>query len=295
MQHLQKNRGEGAAATRSLSFLLQESQCRKCRNPVNTIAKFNRSAAAITSLSRIDPPGWITAVAPAFAASSTPSANAKNASEATTVPANEDCAFITAIFTESTRLICPAPTPSVAPSFANTMAFDFTCLHTFHANSMVRISSAEQHGPHLFRRWRAFGYRAQLARFDLAQIRLLRQHSAQDSLELQFPFRLQPARRQLQQSQILLRCEKRLGLFIKSRRRDALYKKFRHFFRRRRIHRTVERQHAPERRNRIARQRLQIRVEQRVPLRRTARIVVLDDHRRRLFKFRRQASRRFQI
>src|SRR5713101_8415488 len=110
--------------------------------PVNTIASPSRSAAAITSGSRTEPPGWITAVAPAFAASSTPSGNGKNASEATTLPASGVCAFITAIFTESTRLICPAPTPSVAPSFANTMAFDFTCLHTFHANRIVRSSSA---------------------------------------------------------------------------------------------------------------------------------------------------------
>src|SRR5882672_7406843 len=117
------------------------SQCRKCRIPVNTIAKPSRSAAAITSASRTEPPGWITAVAPALAASSTPSGNGKNASEATTLPASGDCAFITAIFTESTRLICPAPTPSVAPSFANTIALDFTCFATFHAKRIVRLSS----------------------------------------------------------------------------------------------------------------------------------------------------------
>ena len=44
------------------------------------------SAAAITSSSRIEPPGWITAVAPASAAASRPSANGKKASEATTEP-----------------------------------------------------------------------------------------------------------------------------------------------------------------------------------------------------------------
>ena len=36
--------------------------------PVNTIARSRSSAAAITSASRIEPPGWITAVAPASAA-----------------------------------------------------------------------------------------------------------------------------------------------------------------------------------------------------------------------------------
>jgi len=40
-------------------------QCLKCRIPVNTIASPRSSAAAIISASRIDPPGWTTAVAPA--------------------------------------------------------------------------------------------------------------------------------------------------------------------------------------------------------------------------------------
>ena len=44
------------------------------------------SAAAMTSSSRMEPPGWITAVAPASAAASRPSANGKKASEATTEP-----------------------------------------------------------------------------------------------------------------------------------------------------------------------------------------------------------------
>src|SRR5919112_1894365 len=44
------------------------------------------SAALMTSSSRIEPPGWITAVAPASIATSSPSAKGKNASEATTDP-----------------------------------------------------------------------------------------------------------------------------------------------------------------------------------------------------------------
>ena len=44
------------------------------------------SAAAITSSSRIEPPGWITAVAPASTAWSRPSANGKKASEAQAEP-----------------------------------------------------------------------------------------------------------------------------------------------------------------------------------------------------------------
>ena len=40
----------------------------------------------MTSSSRIEPPGWITAVAPASAAAIRPSGKGKNASEATTEP-----------------------------------------------------------------------------------------------------------------------------------------------------------------------------------------------------------------
>ena len=54
--------------------------------PVNTMAMPCSSAALITSSSRIEPPGWITAVAPASIAASSPSANGKKASEATTEP-----------------------------------------------------------------------------------------------------------------------------------------------------------------------------------------------------------------
>ena len=68
-------------------------QCRKCRTPVNTIARPNRSAASITSASRTDPPGWITAVAPWRAASSTPSGNGKKASDPTTVPCQRQHGF----------------------------------------------------------------------------------------------------------------------------------------------------------------------------------------------------------
>ena len=58
------------------------------------------------------------AVAPFFTASSTPSGNGKNASDATTVPAKGSTAFIAPIRTESTRLIWPAPTPTVWPGRA---------------------------------------------------------------------------------------------------------------------------------------------------------------------------------
>src|SRR5687767_5651548 len=61
-------------------------QCLNCRCPVNTIAIPCSSAAAITSASRTEPPGWTMAVMPASAACSTPSRNGKNASEPSTAP-----------------------------------------------------------------------------------------------------------------------------------------------------------------------------------------------------------------
>src|SRR5437660_8485215 len=70
------------------------------------------------------------AVDPALAISSTPSGNGKNASDAATVPLSGSCAFIAPILHESTRLICPAPTPTVWPSRTYKIAFDFTCLQT---------------------------------------------------------------------------------------------------------------------------------------------------------------------
>ncbi len=97
--------------------------------PVKTMARPASSAAAITSSSRIEPPGWITAVAPASAITCSPSANGKKASDAATEPLRQrlcfspcafaaSAAFHAAMRAASTRLICPAPMPTVAPSFA---------------------------------------------------------------------------------------------------------------------------------------------------------------------------------
>ena len=59
---------------------------------VKTIARPASSAAAMTSSSRIEPPGWMIAVAPASAAARSPSAKGKNASDATTEPIAGLCA-----------------------------------------------------------------------------------------------------------------------------------------------------------------------------------------------------------
>ena len=61
-------------------------QCRKWRMPVNTIARPASSAASITFWSFTEPPGWITAVAPASATASKPSGKGKKASDAAAEP-----------------------------------------------------------------------------------------------------------------------------------------------------------------------------------------------------------------
>src|SRR5690349_6314826 len=105
--------------------------------PVNTMHMPCSSAAAITSSSRLLPPGWTMALMPYSAATSMPSRNGKNASEAIELPSTvspSSLALSAATRVEYTRDICPAPTPMVMPSLANTMAFDFTYLHTRQAN-----------------------------------------------------------------------------------------------------------------------------------------------------------------
>ena len=86
----------------------------------------------------MEPPGWITQVAPASTTTSRPSRNGKKASLATTVPASDRpaCwALMLAMRAESSRLICPAPTPMVMPLAQKTIALLLTYLATFQANS----------------------------------------------------------------------------------------------------------------------------------------------------------------
>ena len=81
-----RERCEGPSLTESSA---STDQCRKCRRPVNTIAAPALSTAAITSSSRFEPPGWISAVTPASSASRGPSGKGKNASDASAAPSSE--------------------------------------------------------------------------------------------------------------------------------------------------------------------------------------------------------------
>ena len=81
--------------------------------PVKTIAMPRASAAAMTSASFTEPPGWMAQVAPASAAASRPSGKGKKASDAMAEPCSESLAspaFQTAMREESMRDIWPAPT-----------------------------------------------------------------------------------------------------------------------------------------------------------------------------------------
>ena len=95
------------------------------------IAKPSSFALAITSSSRILPPGCITTETPACAAASILSENGKNASLAIAESLSDNPSFSAlamAISEESTREVCPEPIPRVLPFLAYTIAFDFTCL-----------------------------------------------------------------------------------------------------------------------------------------------------------------------
>src|SRR5919112_357364 len=117
-------------------------QCRKWRRLVITIATPRSSAARTTSSSRLEPPGCITAFTPASASDSSPSANGKKASLAATAPIALSPAFLTARCAASTRLVWPAPMPTVASSFASTMALLLTLLTTFQAKRRSESSAA---------------------------------------------------------------------------------------------------------------------------------------------------------
>src|SRR5829696_2398240 len=124
--------------THFLSYLFR--QCKKWRRLVMTIATLCRSAAPITSASRLEPPGWMSTFTPASARTSRPSANGKKASLAATVPSALSPAFLTASCAASTRLVWPVPTPTVASSLANTMALLLTPFATLQAKSRSPIS-----------------------------------------------------------------------------------------------------------------------------------------------------------
>ena len=84
------------------------------------------SQAAMVSSSRFEPPGWMMAVTPGGGGDVGAVAEREEGVGGEHGPAARSPAFSTAIRTESSRLIWPAPTPTSWPSFASTIAFDLT-------------------------------------------------------------------------------------------------------------------------------------------------------------------------
>ena len=82
---VEDRRAHGRRVCHGLTAALA-AQWKKCRSPVRYIVTPAAVAAAMTSSSRIDPPGCTTARTPAAISTSSPSANGKNASEAATAP-----------------------------------------------------------------------------------------------------------------------------------------------------------------------------------------------------------------
>ena len=106
--------------TRPLAGLVPEMA-----HPVKTIASPASSAAAITSSSRIEPPGWITAVAPPRPPPSARRGRERRRPRPRRCPGQRRgqaqrlghaLGLRAAMRQLSTRLIWPAPTPTVAPS-----------------------------------------------------------------------------------------------------------------------------------------------------------------------------------
>ena len=127
------------------------AQCRKWRIPVNTMAMPAASAAAITSSSRTEPPGWMTAVAPARGCLEPVGEREERVRGDDRAAGRRlgsrglggvSAAFCAAMRALSTRLIWPAPMPTVAPPLRNDGVRLDVLGHRVQANSRSAISAS---------------------------------------------------------------------------------------------------------------------------------------------------------
>ena len=146
------------------------------RRPVNTIARWWRSATSIAISSRIEPPGWMIAVTPALAAIWMPSGNGKYASEAITASLARSPARRSAMSTDDVAARLAAPIPTVAPFRARTIAFERTFRTPRHANSRS-VSSPEGR--------LAAGHDLELAPVEVDGVERLDQQPAAHALEVE--------------------------------------------------------------------------------------------------------------
>ena len=119
-------------------------------------------------------------------------AHGKRAGAPSASPAS--AALRTAMRLASRRDIWPAPMPTVAPSRARTIAFDFTCLAMVKANSRSERSAAVG-GPS--------GYHAQFRGIENTSVGRLDKKAAGDAAHLGGPFPGKPAGKQ--QAQVFFR------------------------------------------------------------------------------------------
>jgi len=136
---------QASACSRPPAPTIRCASVSKMPHAVNTIAMPYSLAAWMTSLSRIEPPGWITRARPGAAAASMLSRKGTKASDAST---ELRCrGFHRRLSGTAMRVACHAARltradpPIVASSRANTMAFDLTNLHTRQAKRRSRLHS----------------------------------------------------------------------------------------------------------------------------------------------------------
>ena len=191
--------------------------------PVNTIAMPCSSAALITSSSRIEPPGWITAVAPASIATSSPSANGKNASEATTEPLVSGADSFSS-FAASSALRAAMRAAVDAAHLAGADADGGAVLGIDDGVRLHVLGDAEGEAQvgELGLARRALGHDLQLHLVDHRVVARLHQQAARDGLHRQAGgARIGQAAGE-QQAQILLRADDRDRLLGRVRRDDHL-------------------------------------------------------------------------
>ena len=233
------------------------------------------SQASITSASRLEPPGWITTVGARVdrrlrtvgEREERVGGDDRSPSSTLVGPSPKASAhFSIASRTESTRLICPAPIPTVAPSLTSTIAFERTCLQTFQANAMSRHFSS-------------LGS-ARLDRHPLAVAAtrpLLDQHPAADPLHVDLAAAMALLGVLEDPDRLLLLEDLHRPALVAGRDQD-LDEVLVQPLRERLVDRPVQRDHAAVGGQRVARERLLVGVERALALGHPARVVVLDDH-----------------
>lgn len=175
-----------------------------------------------------------------------------NVSDAKHEPFARSPAFSHAIFTDSTRDICPAPTPTVLRPFARTMALDLT----EHRNTPSKIERVP-----LIARRRPFGDHFRASHFFRSKdIVCLPKESTRygPHIERRSGLRRRARTRESaadicrKEPEVLLRPQNLKGSIVKTRGHDAFKKGLHQKFRKRCVHRPIESNDATKGTHRIS-------------------------------------------